>query len=597
MPPWRQIVDIKNKVFDVVGFEFNGNINVLENSDGVYVKFDGKDAVIGFNSKAQMARCYFLLAMHIKKGETSFEIKEKPVFDTVGPMLDMSRGKVMNVDGVKRYIDVIATLGMNMIMLYTEDLYEVEGYPMFGHLRGRYSIAELKELDDYAYSLGVEIIPCIQTLGHLAKYLRTAEGSAISDTEKVLLVGDQKTYDFIEAAIKAVRSAFRTQKIHLGMDEAYGMGMGKYFKLHGYRDEFEIFNEHLIKVLDISRKYFEKPMIWSDMLFNEPSGRQYNETHIVKQEIIDNLPKYVNIVYWYYYSEDEDYYDKVFAQHARFDNELSFAGGIWTWDGLAPNFTYTTKTTNAALKTAIKYNVKTIIATEWASGGAAADYMHAAPSLALFSEYCYKGENCTQKDIDDAAFALTGVTPELAKAISDLYLDLRGARSFNKATFYGDPLINLVDLEIDYNEALDMHIKAYEVLKKYPEYEYYTFYKDLFEIAIRKIDMYINLQKAYKAGDREYLELTAKKTMPELLEFYEEFYTEFKKYWNYDYKTFGIESYTQDIGGVILRLKDCLETVQNYLDGKINRIEALECDIIPLTRSWRSPTSYMNTFR
>ena len=589
-------MDIKKKVFDVVGFDFDGNITVLENSDGVYVKYDGKDAIIGFNSIAQQARCYFLLSMHIKQGKSSFEIKEKPVFDTVGPMLDLSRGKVMNVEGVKRYIDIIATLGMNMLMLYTEDLFEMKDYPMFGYLRGRYTMQELKEMDDYAYSLGVEMIPCIQTLGHLHNYIHTEEGSKISDTNKVLLVGDEQTYKFIETEIKTMREAFRSDKIHLGMDEAYGMGMGKYFKLHGYRDEFEIFNEHLIKVLDISRKYFNKPMIWSDMLFNEPSGQQYNCTHIVKQEIIDNLPKDVNLVFWYYYRDNFEHYDKVLAQHARFDNELSFAGGIWTWDGFAPNFTYTTQTTIPALRAAMKYNVKTIIATKWASGGCAADYMQAAPSLALFSEICYKGENFTQQDIDDAMYHLTGMTPELAKAISDLYIGLRGARSFNKATFYGDPFINLVNLNVDYKEALDIHLNAYDVLKKYPDYEYYDFFKCLFEISIRKIDIFENLQKAYKSGDREYLEKAAIKILPELLPFYEEFYTLFKKYWNKDYKTFGIEYYTQDIGGVILRLKDCIETLNEYLEGNIEKIEALEAEILPLYRSWCGPMDYINTY-
>ena len=589
--------DIKQKVFDVLKFEFDGQITVLENSDGIYVKYDGKNAVIGFNSVAQQARCYFLLSMHIKRGETSFEIKEKPVFDTVGPMLDVSRGKVMSVEGIKRYLDILVTLGLNMLMLYTEDLFEMKEYPMFGYLRGRYSMQELKEIDDYAYSLGIEVIPCIQTLGHLQNYIRTSEGSKISDTPKVLLVGNDETYKFIETEIKTMREAFRSQKIHLGMDEAYGIGMGKYFKLHGYRDEFEIFNEHLIKVLDISKKYFEKPMIWSDMLFNEPSGRQYNHTHIVKQEIIDNLPKDVNLVYWYYYSDSYDYYDKVFAQHARFDNEISFAGGIWTFDGLAPNFTYSEQTTIPALRAAIKYNVKTIIATKWGSGHSVADFVHSAPSLVLFSEYCYKGLECTLDDIDAAAYHLTGTTRELLSAISDLYIGLRGARSFNKATFYGDPFINLVNLDIDYNEALDTHKKAYEILKKYPDYEYYDYYKCLFEIAIRKIELFANLQKSYKTDDREYLENVATVIFPELLSFYEEFYKLFKFYWNKDYKTFGIEAYTQDIGGVILRVKDCKETLENYLSGNIDTIEALEAEILPLVQSWRVPRSYMETYR
>ena len=43
-------------------------------------------------------------------------------------------------------------------MLYTEDTYEVDNEPYFGYMRGRYSADELRELDDYAYSIVDDIV-------------------------------------------------------------------------------------------------------------------------------------------------------------------------------------------------------------------------------------------------------------------------------------------------------------------------------------------------------------------------------------------------------------------------------------------------------
>ena len=37
-------------------------------------------------------------------------------------------------------------MGLNSMMLYTEDTYTVDNYPYFGYLRGRYSKEELKEI-------------------------------------------------------------------------------------------------------------------------------------------------------------------------------------------------------------------------------------------------------------------------------------------------------------------------------------------------------------------------------------------------------------------------------------------------------------------
>lgn len=62
-------------------------------------------------------------------------------------MPDCSRNAVLNVEGAKLLIRHLAVMGFNALMLYTEDTYEIEGYPYFGYMRGRFTKAELKELD------------------------------------------------------------------------------------------------------------------------------------------------------------------------------------------------------------------------------------------------------------------------------------------------------------------------------------------------------------------------------------------------------------------------------------------------------------------
>lgn len=51
--------------------------------------------------------------------------------------------------------------------LAQEDMFEMVGQPMFGYKRGRYTLDELREIDQRAAAFGLEVIPCIQTLGHL----------------------------------------------------------------------------------------------------------------------------------------------------------------------------------------------------------------------------------------------------------------------------------------------------------------------------------------------------------------------------------------------------------------------------------------------
>ena len=66
-----------------------------------------------------------------------------------GVMLDCSRNAVMLPEKVKEYADLLRKMGYNMLMLYTEDTYEIPGEPYFGYLRGRYTQAELRSISEY----------------------------------------------------------------------------------------------------------------------------------------------------------------------------------------------------------------------------------------------------------------------------------------------------------------------------------------------------------------------------------------------------------------------------------------------------------------
>src|SRR5699024_5173996 len=168
-----------------------------------------------------------------------------------GVMLDASRNAVLTVDGIKDMLRKMAIMGLNTLMVYTEDTYEVDDYPYFGYMRGRYTEKELKLCDEYATHLGIEMIPCIQTLAHLTEALKWNYAIELRDTADILLAGEQKTYDFLEKIIKAASKPFKSNRIHIGMDEAHQLSLGKYLDKHGYEERFSIMNRNLKEVVPI----------------------------------------------------------------------------------------------------------------------------------------------------------------------------------------------------------------------------------------------------------------------------------------------------------------------------------------------------------
>ena len=294
----------------------------------------GKKALIEYSDLTAALRGVGRLLSEEKPPQK--EIIEETNFKTAGIMLDCSRNAVMKVEHFKGWLRKMALLGFNMAMLYTEDTYELPGEPYFGYQRGRYTAEELREIDDYAASLGIEMIGCIQTLAHLEQILKWSEYAQIKDTPRVMLIGEKKTYELIEKMIRHFARHYRSRRIHIGMDEAEHFGRGRYMDLHGYKPSFDLFNEHLQKVVKLCKKYGLEPMLWSDMYFcmGSKSGNYYDKACKIPNSVKAKIPKDVRLVYWDYYHPDEAFYLDWIKRHRALGSEPIMASGIWTWHSL-----------------------------------------------------------------------------------------------------------------------------------------------------------------------------------------------------------------------------------------------------------------------
>lgn len=287
----RKIICAVDIILDNYRGQYDPNIKLnIQKGESFFVSLKADIATVQYSKKVEVFRGLGILFENCKNGD--FEKSEKNKFDTVGAMIDASRNGVMTVESIKKFIRYMAVMGLNRLMLYTEDVYTVPERPYFGYMRGKYSFDEIKAIDDYAYMLGIELVPCIQTLGHMEQYLKWAEAAAVKDTDRVLLVGADETYTLIEQMIKAAMAPVRSRNIHIGMDEAWDIGLGKYLTDNGYNRRFDILSEHLKKVIEITDKHGLNPMIWSDMYFRlgSKTGNYYDLKCDIPKDIIKEIP-------------------------------------------------------------------------------------------------------------------------------------------------------------------------------------------------------------------------------------------------------------------------------------------------------------------
>lgn len=586
----KELLSAVSKAEKLLGIELKYEFSLVPAS-GVYAAFDGKTAKIGGNEKADIYRAIMLLATEIKKGNNEFEINQKRNFETLGMSLDLSRNGVMTVERVREVIDILAFLGFNLVMLYMEDVFELPGYPHFGYRRGRYTREELKEIDDYAYSMGVEAVPSIETLGHLEQYLRYGEASGFAETPFVLECENEKAIQFVEAMIKTMRECFRSKRININCDEAAGVGIKKILREKKYTAPWVTVTGHLETCVEICRKYDFEPIADGDFFYGHIGKGYYDFEFEATEEDIKNIPDQ-SILYWDYYHTAYEDYETLLKGHLSLGRKVIFLGGMWIWSGQLPNVDFTFDTMIPAMECCLDYGVKDVWAATFGDDGFETNMAFSYPTLLIFSEYCFRGRECKKEDIYSLAKSFFQIDMEEFRALSSFHYPwvqgLTRAQYIHplymgKIIFWSDVLLNMTG---SYNngDVLEKHTEALEKIKDAgkgtPWEGLYDYARLIFEITTEKIPVIDGMRKAYEDKDAEWLKAVCDEKIPSLINKYSELQLLHEKQWMNIFKPFGWEELDGRYGWVIARLKGAKRRIEAYLSGEISSVPELEYEYI-----------------
>ena len=494
-------------------------------------------------------------------------------------MIDCSRNAVFSPEATKRFIDTVSELGYNCLMLYTEDTYEVDNEPFFGHQRGRYTKTELKDLDAYAKSKGVELIPCIQTLAHLGRLMRWGCYQQICDCNDILLAGEERTYELIENMFKTISDCFTTRTMNVGMDEAWMLGRGRYFDRHGACDRVEILITHLNRVSEIAKKYGFTLQIWGDMFFHLANAGGYHDfknsiPDDVAKAISEKIPDNVTLVYWDYYSKDKSRYDNRLREFQKLDPKTAFAGGFWTWVGATPKNAYSVDISRAAVSACIEQGVEEVFFTMWGDCGGECSRFALLPAI-FYVSGMLNGKSDEQ------------IKAEFEKkygiAFDDfLLLDLAYYERMNanpeRYFFYNDLFLGRFDAlvqgtENEWYAGMSEKLRPFE---SHGEYGYlFTTQRTLCDVLAIKTELGVKTRKAYLEKDFDTIKVLIGEYST-LMEKVEDFYEALQYQWMSENKPHGFDVQDIRLGGLKQRIAHCTERLEDLVCGIIDRIEELE---------------------
>ncbi len=578
-------MELKKDIQIELNYEFPFDTLFEKREGGLELVCKDKKLTVYYASARDLLRASLIAKANADMKE--YHIVENNTFEDLCFMLDCSRNAVRNIKTVKKIIRNLAMLGYNSLMLYTEDTYEVNGEPLFGYLRGRYTKAEMKELDGYAVKCGIELIPCIQTLAHLNQLKRYyVSHYTYFDCMSILEVGNPKTYELIEKMFQTLAECFSTKRVHVGMDEAWMLGRGKYLDDNGYRKKFDVLCEHLGKVCGLAKKYGFTPIIWSDIFCNavkEELVSSKNEK-CVWESILQRVPSNLELCCWDYHGLTPDYFKDKLELHKRFDNPVWFAGGTLQQNrGFLPHLTYSTKISKAAIDCATELGIKKLIATAWGDNGAESSAFTILPALAY---YAYTARRIGQERLEKEFLALTGyayqdfLTLENGQTFCGKYTD--DIANPAKYGLYSDPFSGYIDAVIEEEDG-KYFTQAAQSVKPFTVGEYGYLFESAYhlnEILALKYGLGIRLRKAYKANDKQALKSCSEdieKIMARLTAFIDSYRTQ----WYKENKPNGLEIQEIRLGGLKERLNGCKKAVLAYLQGETESIPELEEELLP----------------
>ena len=548
--------------------------------DELAVESDGKSVTLTWAAPIQFYRAVSLIPLPL----APCSIHEKARFQSSGIMFDCSRNAVLKPQALRFFFRKMALMGLNLGMMYTEDTYEVPGQPFFGYKRGRYTYDELKALDDYASLFGIELCPCIQTLGHLKRILHWPAYHHLRDNDEVLLADLDETYELLDQMIHAATAPYRSKKIHLGMDEAYGVGLGAHLVYHGYEDPHSVIGRHLSRVLGICDKYGLHAMMWSDMYFHL-DGRNYHSPGLPSEKAKAAVDPRITLMYWDYYQPKEEAYADALHKHAQFPAPTVFAGGIWTWIGPAPDYPTTLQNTVSGLTACAKAEIPLALATAWGDNGGECNLTAALLGLQLYGELTFR------PDYDEAELAQR--FRRCCHADAQAFLDLsllnympgmkdNPSDPVNACKFmlYQDPLIQLFEADTA-GYAMAEHFGS--LVTRYARYalenpDYallFDFYTALANALALKCVWHEQAGDAVRSRNREQAAALAD-GIPATVEALDTLRVVWRRLWESTNKPNGFEIIEVRMGGIAARMSTAGEKMRAFALGQVDTIPELE---------------------
>ncbi len=284
-------------------------------------------------------------------------IEDWPAMPVRGVMLDVSRCRVPTLDTLKALFARLAGWKINHVELYLEHTFAYDGHDDVWRDASAYTAAELRELDDYSYALGIELTGQQNCLGHMERWLKHDRYRALAISPDGFtapwgqamppMTADPTNPDTLALARELfgqLLGNLRSRRAHVGLDEPWELAADRATAwvtyLKALRAAPELADHHVL--------------VWDDVLVHNP-------------ELLAEIPDGVTICDWGY--EASQAFDQRAAELKTMGLPFWLCPGTSTWNTVAGRWTNAVTNIASAASAGVANGAEGILVTDWGDQG------------------------------------------------------------------------------------------------------------------------------------------------------------------------------------------------------------------------------------
>lgn len=363
---------------------------------------------------------------------------DHPDFQYRGFMVDISRNRMPKVETLKKIIDIGESLKMNQLFLYFEGFsYAYTKHPDVWEGTDPLTPEQAKEVDNYAISKDIEVIPVQNSFGHSATWVNYMPEYGDKPGSDVLNIFNLDTQDLLRSIYDDLDAGFSTDKLVICGDETYNIDPVNGAAAKGWKEKFpdrgeptaaDLYLDSMDIINDIAGdEKGRQVMYWADMIVNHGV---YNKANEVMEDAI--------IMDWGY-TETYDFESHA-QQFKKYGIPFYVCPGDNSWQTIVGYTSKTNKNAEIAAEAGKNHGAIGYMMTNWGDQGHYQNLITQIPAIAYAGglSWNYDGSKNTEGSSENAydpflnTFVYQDTTNTLSQAFST-FADM--GRTYNIGSF------------------------------------------------------------------------------------------------------------------------------------------------------------------